>query len=57
MTQEQINELKWIMAETRERIERGFYGEIVIKLNAGRIVNASVQESIKPVQHRSHTPD
>ena len=48
MSPEQLHQLKWVMNETRERLERGFYGEITIKIVEGRVVLMQAQESAKP---------
>lgn len=40
-------EVAKILARIREALDKGFYGEITLVFNAGRIVHLKIQESIK----------
>lgn len=52
MNPEQLHQLKWVMSETRERLERGFYGELTVKIVEGRVVLIQAQETLKPPSHK-----
>lgn len=52
MREQDLDALKWALAEIRERMEGGFFGEVTFKMNDGRIVNAEVRESMKPPAQR-----
>ena len=48
MTPKELDELKWIMAQIRERMENGFFGALDVKMENGRIVHLDVREGLKP---------
>lgn len=48
MTNSQLEQIKWAMAELRERVEEEFFGEVTFKFQGGRFVHAEVKQSKKP---------
>ena len=48
MDEQKLDELKWVMEQIRERMNGDFYGELVFKMQHGRIIQADIKQTKKP---------
>lgn len=42
------NKIKWLLALLEKKLIKGFYGSIQINIQDGNVVNANINESVKP---------
>lgn len=48
MTDNQMEQLKWAVSQVRDAIERGYYGDLKLTFQDGRITNLERRETKKP---------
>jgi len=50
MNQKELDVLKWAIAEIREKMEQGFFGDVKFQFKGGSIVHSETREHKKPPQ-------
>lgn len=53
MNKKDLDALKWAMAEIREKMEAGFFGDVLFRFHDGRITISEVKEQRKPPQNNN----